>query len=189
MKLIINKTNETTITFSDKTIEIECPEDSVTVLKSVVSLDDDKKEEQIIYTDMDEIIKMIYNDYMKNDVELSLQFFDFDVKATKGDLINAFIWLEYAINKFYVSLVNKPIYNESKTILYGSSSPNGMVPLRYINPLEFLSKSPYHVNEVYKGNYKDFLSTLKKEVHYYTGYDLIVYDNFSLSTSLSTILD
>lgn len=174
MKLIINKTNETAIIFSDKTIEIECPEDSVTVLK----------QGKMVYTDMDEIVKMIYDDYMKNDVELSLQFFDFDVNATKGDLINAFIWVEYAINKFYVSLVDRPIYNESKTILYGSSSPNGMTPPKYKNVLEILSKSSYNIDEVYKGNYKDFLSTLKKEVYKFTGYDLIVYDNLSLSTIL-----
>ena len=113
-----------------------------------------------VYEDIDEIIQKVYDDYRNESTELNSLFFDFDVKASKEYLLRAYADIQDTINGDAV------VHLENPQILEG-----GLIK-GY--ETDFYEET---YQEIYEGNYKDFLLSFNgKELE--TGFcRLIAYED------------
>lgn len=95
-----------------------------------------------VYEDIEEIKQKIYNDYRSESTELNSLFFNFNVKAPKEDLLQAYIEIQSIINGDIIMHLENPQILEDGLI-------KGC-------------ETDFHwgiYQEIYEGNYKDFLES------------------------------
>lgn len=93
-------------------------------------------------TSKEEIFDYVYQEYLNNDQELSGAYFDFEVKAPKKDVLEAYAALQFKINGDYV-----------RQIL-----PSGEM-ISYLDD-RFAADEEYQ--EIYEGNCEEFLRSFNE---------------------------
>lgn len=95
-----------------------------------------------------EIIDKVVADYRKYDTELSGEFFDFQVRATEADILEAYAYLQEMINGDYVTRLSdiKISYDTDSDIYVATGHECELV-------------SPEQRSAVYEGNCKAFLES------------------------------
>ena len=96
----------------------------------------------MVLTSKNEILDYVYQEYFNSDQELSGIYFDFDVKAPKKDILEAYATLQGTLNGDFV----KQVLPDGKMI--------GMSDERFAADEEW--------QEVYEGNCEEFLRSLNE---------------------------
>lgn len=99
----------------------------------------------MLYT-KSEIKEQVYEDYIQGILELDAYYFDFDVCGKKGMLLKAYADIQNIINSDEIVLLHNVSYKEKGSYV----EVTGDVDDRDFNEI---------YNEIYKGNYKDFLES------------------------------
>ncbi|RHR48649.1 hypothetical protein DWX00_12800 [Blautia sp. AF17-9LB] len=99
----------------------------------------------MLYT-KSEIKEQVYEDYIQGTLELDAYYFDFDVCGKKGMLLKAYADIQNTINSDEVVLLHNVSYKEKG----GYVEVTGDVDNHDFDEI---------YNEMYEGNYKDFLES------------------------------
>lgn len=107
--------------------------------------------ENKIYTEAEDIKDRVYDDYRKYDTELNSLFFDFIVKAKKRVLLETYAEIQHTINGDCVTRLIDPRIeqvDDTESNIWGIES-------------ELIEEGKYE--DVYEGNYKDFLESFNNK--------------------------
>lgn len=109
--------------------------------------------ESKIYTEENEIKDRVYNDYRQYDTELNSLFFDFQVKAPKKVLLQAYAEIQDTINGDYVGRLVNPQIKQ----IEDPNHPDQPDIVIHGKEADLIPEGEYE--DVYSGNYKDFLES------------------------------
>jgi hypothetical protein len=101
-------------------------------------------------TTWEDIYSKVYKEYLRDDVELCGEFFDFDVSAPKSELIRAYAELQETINGDTVIRLRDATEMPS---IYDRGATTSVSGFTCEEPDEFMS-------EIYTGNMRDFLESM-----------------------------
>lgn len=108
-----------------------------------------KKWSDKMLTTWEDIYRKVYKDYLHDDVELSGEFFDFEVSATKSELITAYAELLETINCDTVVRLRDA---SEMPAIYDRGATTFVSGFEWDEPDKSMS-------EIYTGNMKDFLES------------------------------
>lgn len=136
------------------------------------------------------LYKTISESFYANESAMSLDLFDIYVEAPILYLLKTFEKLMSDLCECGISLVSDPEYKKlndfAKFLVKGTVVANK-------RPSEYLEDNGYCENDVFHGNYKDFLLDVKELVKQMIGYEIVIFNPKSLFNSegvvVSTILD
>ena len=108
-----------------------------------------------IYTTENQIKSQIYNAYNYESTELSSLFFDFDVKMTKGKLLQIYADIQQQINGDSVVYLENPVFPipQSEKLRHIVEGKKGNII------------TDKNRNEIYEGNYRSFLESYNGKEH------------------------
>lgn len=117
-----------------------------------------------IYTTENQIKSQVYNAYNYESTELSSLFFDFDVKMTKGKLLQIYADIQQQINGDSVIYLENPVFpipqSEPVRLISQSGKFHHIVEGKRGNIITDKNR-----NEIYEGNYRSFLESFNGKEH------------------------